>query len=216
MNSLEVNLSIGFQCTTAAVLKKLNKRTNSFPFDWILSNPSSVLCLIKNLMDCEDIDEFVKREFLNIDKFVKFIKPEEFIIVESQTQNLLNSKYKFIFPHENSNYNEVVEKYKRRFIRLKETILNKDIKMNIYFIDRLGNNNNFKINNFNILNNEEDSLNNLVSYMNNIRENNKFYFILHKDSSININKLIKNSYVNCIQIESKNHMLTDEEIINNL
>lgn len=216
MDHSEVNLSIGFQCTTASVLKKINKRTNSFPFDWILSNPSSVLCLIKNVMECKDIDEFVKKEFLNTDKFVKFIEPEEFIIVENCTQNLLNSKYKLIFPHENSNYNEVVEKYKRRFVRLKEIILNKDIKMNIYFIDRLGKNNYFKINDFNILNNAEDSLNKLVNYMNNIREKNKFYFILNKDSCININKLIKNSYVICIQIISKNNMLTDEEIINHL
>jgi hypothetical protein len=167
-------------------------------------------------MECKDIDEFVKKEFLNTDKFVKFIEPEEFIIVENCTQNLLNSKYKLIFPHENSNYNEVVEKYKRRFVRLNEIILNKDIKMNIYFIDRLGKNNYFKINDFNILNNAEDSLNKLVNYMNNIREKNKFYFILNKDSCININKLIKNSDVICIQIISKNNMLTDEEIINHL
>lgn len=52
--------------------------------------------------------------------------------------------------------------------------------------------------------------------MNNIREKNKFYFILNKDSCININKLIKNSDVICIQIISKNNMLTDEEIINHL
>jgi hypothetical protein len=46
MDHSEVNLSIGFQCTTASVLKKINKRTNSFPFDWILSK--SVECIMFN------------------------------------------------------------------------------------------------------------------------------------------------------------------------
>ena len=86
--------------------------------------------------------------------------------------------------------------------------------MNIYFIDRLGKNNSFIINNKNILNDQEDSLNSLVSYLNNLRKNNNFCFILNKDICKNKNKIIDDSRVKCIEICSKNSMLTDEEIIN--
>lgn len=43
-------------------------------------------------MECKDIDEFVKKEFLNTDKFVKFIEPEEFIIVEKSYTKFIKFK----------------------------------------------------------------------------------------------------------------------------
>jgi hypothetical protein len=212
----EINISIGFQCTTAAIIQKLNRRTSSFPFDWILSNPTSVLSLIKILIDCDDIDKFVKTEFFNVDGFAHFIKPEEFMIIHHKTGSLYNSKYNMIFPHEKSNYIDEVEKYKRRFIRLKEALINEHTMLNIYFIDRLGKNNSFKINNTNILNNQEDSLNSLVSYLTNLRKNSKFYFVLNKHSYINKNKIDNKPEVTCIEIESNYEMLQDEEIIRHI
>lgn len=34
---------LGVQCLTPTVLKDNNLRTNSYPFDWILSNPYFIL-----------------------------------------------------------------------------------------------------------------------------------------------------------------------------
>ena len=44
-----ISISIGFQCTTAEILKKKNQRTSSFPFDWILSNPKGIFNLLTKL-----------------------------------------------------------------------------------------------------------------------------------------------------------------------
>ena len=35
-------IPIGVQCLTSTILKKFKIRKNSYPFDWLLSNPSFV------------------------------------------------------------------------------------------------------------------------------------------------------------------------------
>ena len=59
-------ISLGFQCTTAEILKKINKRTYSFPFDWILSNPKGVFNLLTKLMTVDNIENFVNGKASNL------------------------------------------------------------------------------------------------------------------------------------------------------
>jgi hypothetical protein len=151
MIDTNIYVPIGFQCTTAEILKKKGKRTCSFPFDWIISNPEAIVNLLTILLksDC-DIKLFVKNEFFKIDGLLHFLKQEEF--VTSPTGKILfNSKYNLVFPHFNYS-NELIEKFIKRFERLRNYILYSSNNINFVFINRLVNNNNkntvkFSINN---------------------------------------------------------------------
>lgn len=52
-------VSFGFRCSSAAILKKLNLKTESYPFDWLISD----LPVIQNCLT----DDF--KEFLNVENY---------------------------------------------------------------------------------------------------------------------------------------------------
>ena len=113
MNNNINYISLGFQCTSSSILKQLNLRKYSYPFDWIISNPKNILLLLKLLFRYDNIENFVKNHFLVFDKKLSFIKPECFI--ENINSNIgYNSNLKFIFPHDNYD-EETINKYIRRF-----------------------------------------------------------------------------------------------------
>ena len=218
-----IYIPIGFQCTTAEILKKTNKRIYSFPFDWIISNPNSIIYLFKQLLsnNC-DIKQFVKEEFFNIDKLLHFLKQEEFII-HPNGNNYFNSKYNLIFPHVN-NDNDTIIKFVKRFERLKQYILNSNNKIKFVFINRLINNNinidnrnekvRFSINNinmhFDIINCFTELNNLLINYMSIDRFN---IIIINAVETIHHNFTSNNNIIYYELIPQNNSHLTDEEII---
>jgi hypothetical protein len=211
----EINISLGFQCTTSEVLKKTNKRFHSYPFDWILSNPKGIYELIVKLLISHDIKDFVKNEFLKIDGYVFLTKAEEFFISKSQTNMLYNSKYNLIFPHEENNLVTIIDKYTRRFSRLKDMLLDNTKFVNFIFINRMSTNMSFKINNNNILEGCEEYLNQIYNLLNEIRTNFSINIITPNVNIIDIDKLDNN--IKTILIKPNNAVsLTDEEIIPHL
>jgi hypothetical protein len=218
----EIYVPIGFQCTTAEILKKTKKRICSFPFDWIISTPESIIKLLTILLDkTTDIKYFVNEEFFKIDGLLHFVKPEEFIL-HPQGNILYNSKYNLIFPHVQYNI-ETIEKIIRRFDRLRNYILYSSNKINFVFINRIVNNNNsnannailkFCINNKNIdLNINENfiKLNNLL--LTHISSDRFKISIINAVKELNNNVIFEKniSYTELIPINNSN--LTDEEII---
>uniref|UniRef100_A0A6C0F8T6 Uncharacterized protein n=1 Tax=viral metagenome TaxID=1070528 RepID=A0A6C0F8T6_9ZZZZ len=206
-----INISVGFQCTTAEILKKKNQRTSSFPFDWILSNPKGIFNLLTKLMTIDDIKNFVINEFLYCKSYLKFIKPEEFITVNI-SNIFYNEKYNFIFPHESVINDDIINKYVRRFTRLKDIIENDEQNIHIYFVNRL-NNMNFKIDNKNILCNIEDDLNNLYNFFYKYKKD-KLLFTIITTNNIDITKIDKNIKTHILN--TKSDSLTDTEIMNSL
>jgi hypothetical protein len=208
----EINISLGFQCTTSEVLKKTNKRFHSYPFDWILSNPKGIYELIKKLLKSDDIKDFVKNEFLKFDGYVFLTKAEEFFISKTQTNMLYNSTYNLIFPHEENNLVTIIDKYTRRFGRLKDMLLDNSKFINLIFVNRMSTNMAFKINDINILEGCEEYLNQLYNLLNDIRTNFSINIITPNISIIDVDKLDNN--IKTILINPNNTVsLTDEEII---
>ena len=98
-------------------IKNLNLRKNSYTFDWVTNteqlndiNIINNLQIINDLIQDKNIDEIVKTYICNT--------------FENNKVNSLNNIW---FPHDNEEKICVFEKYKRRFIRLKEDVEKKYI-----------------------------------------------------------------------------------------
>lgn len=219
-NNDTVYIPIGFQCTSAEILKKQNKRICSFPFDWIISNPDSITTILSMLLENYNIKDLVINEFLKIDNRLSFLKQEEFII-NPNGNILFNSKYNFIFPHIECS-DETILKCIERFERLKKYILfSKDIKF--VFINRLVNNNNIEKNNDKInfsINGVPIHLNIIANFikLNNlllkhISPNRYSITIINAVEQLNNDTVFEKNIIYKELIPSNNNNLTDEEIM---
>jgi HD superfamily phosphodiesterase len=219
--SEKIYIPIGFQCTTAEILKKLNKRSTSFPFDWIVSTPNSIALLLSKLLneDC-NVDDFVKNEFLKIDSQLTFLKQEEFY-TDINGEILFNKKYGLIFPHVKYT-DETFLKFVKRFERLKKCILF-GYNINFVFINRLVSNNNVEKDdskiNFSIdgatiqtdILSDLENLNKLL--LSKIKEDRYKIIVINAVEKKNTNIIVDTNirYYELVPINNNN--LTDEEII---
>jgi len=121
-------IPIGIQCLNAKLKKKINKDTETLPFDWMFSHPKFVYEILKLLLENKiNIEEIVNNHFFYCDKRATF-KVTEAYYTDSNGFALYNSKYDVIFPHDN-NDEETKMKYIRRLSRLKDLILNSNEKL---------------------------------------------------------------------------------------
>lgn len=132
-NSMDYNIiSIGDHCAIPMILKELNLRQNSYPFDWVakrdhlyVTNILENLSLINELNTKDNVDNIVKKFFGNA-----------FENTENDKTNAITDLW---FPHDTENVNDVFEKYKRRFTRLKSHLNKKNIFVlvtRIYHIEK--------------------------------------------------------------------------------
>jgi hypothetical protein len=136
--SNSICVSIGMQCATASYLKEKGMRNCSFPFDWILAPPSFIYEMLSLLLEENTYPiVLVSNYFYVLDKKVGIdLNNVEhyFSVSDPNMPNKLNSKYNVIFPHDYAlDQNEVKRKYARRFQRLKDFILNKNISMKFFY-----------------------------------------------------------------------------------
>ncbi len=115
-------IPIGLQCTGAIFKRNINKKSFTYPFDWMFATPKFVyemleLLLVNNM----NITELVKQHFFYCDRKASLNGLENYIL-DDRGFALYNTKYNVIFPHD-VNKQENIEKYIRRFERLKDTIL---------------------------------------------------------------------------------------------
>jgi hypothetical protein len=115
-------ISIGFQCSTASFIDDIQK-TYTLPFDWMFANPSFVFEMLELLLEKNiNIEDLVKNHFFYCDKRVNQTGLEHYYTCDNGVA-LYNSKYNVIFPHDENNIDNI-NKYIRRFERLKNIILN--------------------------------------------------------------------------------------------
>ena len=115
-------ISIGIQCTVSSFKNNISK-THTLPFDWMLSNPKFVYeMLVLLLRDNIDIEDLVKNYFFKCEDKCIFKCVEKYY-TSCNGNALLNKKYDVIFPHDVHN-TDTINKYIRRFERLKDLILN--------------------------------------------------------------------------------------------
>jgi hydroxymethylpyrimidine pyrophosphatase-like HAD family hydrolase len=115
-------IPIGIQCTTAAFKNEIEK-THTFPFDWMFATPSFVFEMLELLLEKNiNIEELVKNYFFCCEKRASYNHVEHYYTCHNGSA-LYNTKYNVIFPHDKYD-NETINKYIRRFERLKDIILN--------------------------------------------------------------------------------------------
>lgn len=115
-------IPIGIQCTNAT-FKKSFENTHTLPFDWMFSTPSFVFEMLELLLEKNiNIEDLVKNHFLNCEKRATLNGLENYYTCDNGFA-LFNTKYNVIFPHDQNNI-DTINKYIRRFERLKDIILN--------------------------------------------------------------------------------------------
>jgi hypothetical protein len=115
-------IPIGLQCTTST-FKNCIKKTYTLPFDWMFATPSFVFEMLELLLENNiNIEDLVKNHFFYCDKKANFNGYEHYYTCADGFA-LLNSKYNVIFPHDEYKIDNI-NKYIRRFERLKDIILN--------------------------------------------------------------------------------------------
>jgi hypothetical protein len=115
-------IPIGIQCTNARFKKKF-ENTPTLPFDWMFSTPSFVFEMLELLLEKNiNIEDLVKNHFFYCEKKANLNGVEHYYTCDDGFA-LFNTKYNVIFPHDKNNIDSI-NKYIRRFERLKDIILN--------------------------------------------------------------------------------------------
>lgn len=124
-------IPIGVQCSTTRFIKHVNKSKETLPFDWMFSTPKFVFEMLTLLLEKNmNIEELVKNHFFYCEKRASLNRPEHYYTCKYGNASY-NTKYNVIFPHDEVNI-ENINKYIRRFERLKHIIINSVEE--IYFI----------------------------------------------------------------------------------
>lgn len=118
-------IPIGLQCTNATFKREIGKTSETFPFDWMFAPPKFVFEMLDLLLNENmNVEELVTKHFFLCDK--KATDPVFHHFKSSPNGRFLyNSKYGVIFPHDEFSQ-ETIQKYIRRFERLKNFILASD------------------------------------------------------------------------------------------
>ena len=116
-------IPIGLQCTIGVFKKQINKQTHSFPFDSMFATSKFVFEMLELLLEKNmDIKELVEKHFFYCEKKTNICGIEHYR-TDDNGSSLYNTQYNAIFPHDDNN-TESINKYIRRFDRLKDIILN--------------------------------------------------------------------------------------------
>ena len=120
-------IPIGVQCTSATFKNEL-KKTYTYPFDWMFATPSFVYEMLVLLLEKNiNVEDLVRNHFFNCNKRAN-IRGVEYYYTCDNGFALYNTKYNVIFPHDTYD-TYTIDKYIRRFERLKDTILNSTEKI---------------------------------------------------------------------------------------
>lgn len=222
-------ISIGSCCASATLLKMRGLRNNSLPFDWILSHPEFVYNIIKYLLSENSLDKIVD-EFLETKNISLNCKPtygdkinydggtqlfEKYVTTDENlggNVGIYNSKWKISFPHDVSKDNITIQKYYRRFERLKEILLDKNQIKHFLYISPSSIETNYSVDGYIVIKNSPywiDKLSKLLS------ENKILHNIIYLDS-INDEKILNQNikYYNLLPKENWFPLITENKIPN--
>lgn len=166
-------IPIGMQCSTPHVLKNFNLRNISYPFDWILSNPSFVYKMLYLLLEQNiSVEKIVNEHFFRNDEKVGFDIVEHYTSRENG-KAIYNKLYDVIFPHDE--YNETsINKYIRRFTRLKTDLLNPLHHIRLVYVSQASTNiGNFTINGKEVIRNVYKNISNIHNLVMKFNKNSK-------------------------------------------
>lgn len=111
-------IPIGDHCAISMILKELDLRKKSYPFDWV--SKSDHVYDTNIIYNIEIMNQLNVSD--NIDDIVN-----EYIGNAFTNETKTNTVNNIWFPHDNENITDIFEKYKRRFIRMKSDLNKKNI-----------------------------------------------------------------------------------------
>jgi len=120
-------ISLGFQCTVPTVLQAKAVKGQTLPFDWMLSSPKFIYQMLELLLADMPIEVLVREYFFNCTAKAEILLGDdgravlEHYITKEDGNSLYNQQYDVIFPHD-SYSEDTIQKYIRRFERLKQLI----------------------------------------------------------------------------------------------
>jgi hypothetical protein len=117
-------LPIGDNCNVALSLTQLGLRQHSYPFDWVLTDSfDNFAGMLLDILVTDDVEQYAK-EFFNYEKNDSYIQPYD------QKRIFKNVRYEMKFPHDD--YDTILEKYMRRFKRLRDDFYSADKVVLVY------------------------------------------------------------------------------------
>jgi hypothetical protein len=160
-------ISFGYRCSSASFIQQLNLKTESYPFDWLVSKLDIIKdCIETNFVHFLDVNNYVTKNletFNTIDNTTTHICNEDAHIntfYDTSIEDISTYNYKLAFTHNNLNDNKDYEYYKRCINRLYELFETDIQKYYIYFHPIMGIND-FQNNKENMLN-EFDNFNQYI------------------------------------------------------
>jgi hypothetical protein len=209
-------VSLGFQCTVPRVFEGKRVKGKTLPFDWMLSSPKFVYEMLLLLLSETDIDILVRKHFFNCKDKANLLHDIngypvlEHYITSDNGFALLNKDYNVVFPHDS--YDEVtIQKYIRRFERLKEIIISGQDTTYVFISYPSKETGNFLIDGHVVLNDIDEYLNKIYDL---IKSKTSMQFKLKVFSFNNSNLSADIEY---IKIEEKHYWAhTVEECVNKL
>jgi hypothetical protein len=148
-----------------------------------------------------DINELVRNHFFNCDKKAS-VNSGEHYYEDNNGISLYNSKYNVIFPHDVYS-EENINKYIRRFERLKNLILTSDDKLCFLYTSQSSlNNGHFTINGNNVLNDIYFYLSKIYKLIGNYNNN---YTMVAFDTIRNENRQLLNENIILCEINEGNN-----------
>jgi hypothetical protein len=168
MKNQKIYISLGFQCTTAIILRNLNKRKKAYPFDWALTHLRFMDSFIKKIYSANDLDHlynFVLDLKNNKVGAVYTNVPEKFILTKIKNiKTIYNRKQKIIFPHDEYNQ-ETINKLKKRILRFKNDLLEQTNEIVFLYVSPPNENSHLLIDGVNLTVDNVKYLNEIASFL---------------------------------------------------
>jgi hypothetical protein len=178
---------IGVQCTSGNFKNEMQK-AHSLPFDSMFSNPCFVYEMLEMLLEQNmNVSDLVRNHFFFCEKRANCSGVEHYYVCPDGFA-LCNDKYNVIFPHDTVLNEENINKYIRRFQRLKDLILHSPEELYFLYTSQssLGSGN-FTIDGNDVIKNVYTSLNKIYTLISKFRSNFKiilFDGILEEDETL--------------------------------
>lgn len=204
----KIIIPIGFQCTLRYAMDEVGIDSPSLPFDWMFAPPKFVHNMLHLLLaESMDIEQLVNEKFFHTHTLAQWTGPgylaaEEYREWhEGYPYNKLGSA---VFPHDGDNkpHDEIRVKYTRRFKRLKEHLLNKEIRPVLVYISQssvVRTHGNFFIDDIEILTDTYQHLNNIYNLIESVRGD-TFDMVMidaiQSNDKIELNNKIKHHAIN--------------------
>ena len=141
-------IPMGYRCSSSEIIRILNLKKESYPFDWTISKLSTIKdCILNDFKEFLKIENYIKKEMNNynvIDDVYLLIGSGNYIIntyydpIDKITDNFNTYDSKLLLVHHDIFKTEDYEYYKRCINRFKNLLTSDDKKLYIYIHKIIG------------------------------------------------------------------------------